>query len=84
MRLWLRLDQELIGGTDASGCYFRPEALAVVLPWHREAILEWMETFGGYPYQPDDSVAYEVARRLLRAIGSGRALALSEQREPND
>lgn len=81
MRLWLRLDQELVGGTDDGGCYFRPEALAVVLPWHREAILEWLKAFGGYPYEPPVQEAYAVARRFLRAIGGGRALARSEQLE---
>lgn len=81
MRLWLRIDQDLVGGTDDGGCYFRPEALGVVLPWHQGAIQEWLLAFGGYPDEPPLPEAYAVARRLLRAIGGGRALALSEQRE---
>ncbi len=76
MRLWLTLDQELVGGTDESGCYYRPEALAIVLGWYREQVELWLRSF--VCFIGDRSEAMELARRILRCISQGRAEAQAE------
>lgn len=78
MRLWLRLDEELLGATDDAGCYHRPEALDVVLGWYAESVRLWLEGVAGAPATLHDGEVNRIARRMLRAIGSGRADARSE------
>jgi hypothetical protein len=63
MRFWLRLDNELAGATDESGCYHDPRAIDYMLR-------EW-----GWEDDVDD---FTDARFLMRCLGSGRAVALSE------
>ena len=84
MMLWLRIDEELIGGTDDAGCYHRPEALDIVLRWYEEPIFVWLESVAGYRPAPSRDHAFRVARRLLRCLGSGRADSRSEDLQPDD
>lgn len=79
MRLWLRIDEDLLGGRDDSGLP-RPESLATVLGWWEEAIATWLAAFGGYR-QPSPETAGRVAREMLRALAVGRAEVLREDRE---
>lgn len=81
MRLWLRLDEELLGATDEAGCYHRPEAVGVVLSWYEESIRVWMETVAGLPPDMPVGDVFRLARKLLRAIGAGRAEARVEADE---
>lgn len=81
MALWLRIDEDLIGGTDDAGCYHRPEALAAVLPLWEEPIRVWLQTVGGYDPAPSRDETLRIARRLLRQLGAGRADAYAEERE---
>ncbi len=76
MLFWLRLDVELIGGTDDGGCHFRPSEVRGVLDEAQEELLSWMEGFFGHPVPLDDCRRF--ARRLLRDLGSGRAMARND------
>ena len=75
MRYWIRLDQELIGGTDDGGCHYRPTEVECVLgrPDVEEELLSWCEGFAGEDVPL--VTAKNWARRILREIGSGRAVA---------
>jgi hypothetical protein len=69
MRFWLRLDQELVGALDQSGCYHDPRAIDYLLG-------QW-----GW----DDIEDLADARYLMRCLGTGRAEAFSDdepEREP--
>lgn len=81
MRLWLRLDEELLGATDDAGCYHRPEAVGTVLSWYAESVRIWMERIGGLPPETPEPELFRIARRLLRAIGTGRAEVRAELEE---
>jgi hypothetical protein len=83
MRLWLRLDEELIGGLDESGCYARPESVAAVVEEYAEAVEVWMAGFAGLP-PPLGTTGRAVARRMLRDLGAGRAEARAEEFRPPD
>lgn len=83
MRLWLRLDEELIGGLDESGCYARPEALAEVVDEYEEAVEVWLDTFAGIP-PPLGPTGRAIARRMLRELGAGRAEARAEELLPTE
>ena len=62
MLYWIRLDEELIGALDESGCYADPVSVDHVLS----------------EYGIEDFEERRAARRLLRALGSGRADAIRE------
>lgn len=76
MRLWLRFSSDLVGATDSGGCHYVPSEVRGVLDEHEEALLSWVEAFAGARVSAYD--AREIARRLLRDIGSGRATAQNE------
>lgn len=82
MRLWLRIDEELLGATDESGCYYRPESLETVLGWYLEPIRVSLERMiSDYGPETSDAEILKSARSLLRYLASGRAEARSEAYE---
>lgn len=66
MRFFLRLDSELAGALDASGCYHNPTAVNGMLDEY--GILDFEER--------------RSARWLLRCIGDGRARGMQSVDDP--
>jgi hypothetical protein len=82
--LWLRIDEDLIGGTDDAGCYHRPEALAAALPEWEGPIRVWLAHVAGYGPETSRESVFRLARHLLRQLGAGRAEAHAEYLEELD
>jgi hypothetical protein len=79
MRLWIRIDEELLGGVGEDGCFYRPEALRIVLEWWEESILTWLQEVAGIGDETSLGERMSIARELLRQISIGRSQARAEE-----
>lgn len=96
MRLWLRLDEDLVGGMDGSGCYPTPQALRLVIDDNWTEIETWFRCYRvrltpkpGYRFLHSISLGAidgpemrRTAMYLIRCLGAGRAEVQAEDMKP--